>query len=185
MNMRIVAFAALLLAAGIAQPARTNACGYENPQTVALGSLNWVYPDALHVRAAVWQAEDNGLLSGSRPDSSGPLAFYRATAAVKKLGANLAGSLQAENGMAVSVVLIPQVMWTRFQFGPEGLTVQTHAEGPQDTDLVIVSEEKVIRALVDGKLDSKTAEQSGLLRFYGDPKEMASVRAALAAVNPD
>ncbi len=46
--------------------------------------------------------------------------------------------------------------------------MQSHAEGPREDDLVIVTEEKVVRALVDGKLDSGTAEKTGLLRFYGN-----------------
>ncbi len=155
------------------------------PQTIALGSLNWIYPDALHVLAAVWRAEDNGLLPPAGvTDASGPLAFYRAASAVKKLGTKLAYWLPVETGIGMSVVLIPQVMWTRLEVGPEGLTVQSHAEGPRDGDLVIVTEEKVVRALVNGKLDSETAEITGLLRFYGDPEEIANVRAALAKTDP-
>jgi hypothetical protein len=145
-----------------------------------LGSLNGVYPDALHVRAAVWRAEDDGLLPGGRTESSGPLAFYRAAAAVKKLGASLADSLLAETGLAMSVVLTPQVMWTRFEGGGDGLAVQSHAEGPQYGDLVIVTEEKVVRALVEGKINLKTAEAHGLLRFYGDAGDITNVRTALA-----
>lgn len=181
MKMRSMVFAAHLIIAGV-QSAVTHACGFENPQAVALGTLNLSYPDAVHVLAAVWRAEDAGLLlpRRGRADGSGPLAFYRAASAVKKLGTNLAGSLPAETGMAMSVVLIPQVMWTRFEVGPEGLTVQSHAEGPRDGDLVIVTEEKVVRELVDRKLDPRTAEKTGLLRFYGDPEEIANVRAALA-----
>jgi hypothetical protein len=172
---------AACLAAGI-HPAPASACGFENPQAVALGTLNLSYPDAVHVLAAVWRAEDAGLLMPRRDSAngSGPLAFYRAASAVKKLGANLADSLPAETGMALSVVLIPQVMWTRFEVGPEGLSVQSHAEGPRDGDLVIVTEEKVVRELVNRKLDAGTAEKTGLLRFYGDPERIANVRAALA-----
>jgi hypothetical protein len=179
MQMRSMTLA-ICLVAGF-QPAQGGACGYDNPQAIALGSLNWVYPDALHVRAAVWRAEDEGLLpAGGRADTSGPLAFYRAAAAVKKLGASLARSLPAESCMAISVVLIPQVMWTRFEVGPEGLTVQSHAEGPRADDLVIITEEKVVRALVDGKIEPETAEKRGLLRFYGDPEKIANLRSALA-----
>lgn len=179
MKMRSAVFAAHLVVAGM-QSAVAHACGYENPQTVALGSLNWIYPDALHVRAAVWRAEDAGLLPpGGKTDSSGPLAFYRAAGAVKKLGSKLAHAYPADTGLAISIVLVPQVMWTRFEFSPGGLTVQSHVEGPREGDPVIVSEDKVIRELVDGKLDPVTAEESGLLRFYGSPEEIATVRAAL------
>ena len=185
MKMRSMVFAAHFVVAGVVQSAVTHACGFENPQTIALGSLNWIYPDALHVRAAVGRAEDNGFLPPAGvTDASGPLAFYRAASAVKKLGTKLADWLPVETGMGMSVVLIPQVMWTRLEVGPEGLTVQSHAEGPRDGDLVIVTEEKVVRALVNGKLDSETAEITGLLRFYGDPEEIANVRAALAKTDP-
>jgi hypothetical protein len=181
MKMRSTVFAAHLIVTGM-QSAVAHACGFEDPQAVALGTLNLIYPDAVHVLAAVWRAEDAGLLMPrrGRADGSGPLAFYRAAAAVRKLGVKLADAYPAENGMAMSVVLIPQVMWTRFEAGPEGLAVQSHAEGPRDGDLVIVTEEKVVRELVDRKLNSGTAEENGLLRFYGGPAEIATVRAALA-----
>jgi hypothetical protein len=180
--MRFLIFAAHLVVAGVAQSAATHACGFENPQAVALGTLNLSYPNAVHVLAAVWRAEDAGLLMPhrSRAAGSGPLAFYRAAAAVNKFGVHLAGSLPAGGGKAVSVVLIPQVMWTRFEVGPEGLTVQSHAEGPRAGDLVTVTEEKVVQALVDGKLVVWTAEEKGLLRFYGDPEDIAAVRAVHA-----
>ncbi|NGN44971.1 hypothetical protein G6N74_28345 [Mesorhizobium sp. CGMCC 1.15528] len=182
MKMRSLIFAAYFVVAGVVQSAVTHACGFENPQAIALGTLNLKYPDAVHVLAAVWRAEDAGFLipRRGRADGAGSFAFYRAASVVKKLGVNLADSLPAETGMAISVVLIPQVMWTRLEVGPDGLTVQSHAGGPRDGDLVIVTEEKVIRELVDRKLDSGTAEITGLLRFYGDPEEIANVRAALA-----
>jgi hypothetical protein len=183
--MRSLIFAAHLVVAGVVQSAVTHACGFENPQAIALGTLNLSYPDAVHVLAAVWRAEDAGLLMPprGRAEGSGPLAFYRAAAAVKKFGTKLTDTLPAGNGMAISVVLIPQVMWTRFEDGPDGLTVQSHAEGPRDGDLVIVTEEKVVRKLVDRKLDLATAEKTGLLRFYGDPEEITNVRASLATAD--
>lgn len=179
MQMRSTIFAACLTVAGM-QPAALYACGYDNPQTVALGSLNWIYPDALYVRSAVSQAERAGLLPSDNPGAqSGPFAFYRASAAMNSFGKNFADPRLAETGMTISVVLIPQLMWTRFQIGLEGVAVQSHAEGPLDNDLVVVTEEKVIRALLDGKLDSATAEENGLLRFYGNPKDVAKVRTSL------
>jgi hypothetical protein len=183
MKMRPLIFAHLVIA-GVVQSAATYACGFEGPQMIALGSLNSVYPDALHVTAAVWQAEDDGLLPpDGNADATGPLAFYRAATAVKKFGTNLTDALPAKTGVSMSVVLIPQVMWTRFEDGPEGLTVRSHVEGPQADDLVIVTQDKVVRELVDGKLNAETAEERGLLRFYGGSEEIAAVRAALAAAS--
>lgn len=182
MKVRFLIFAAHLVFAGVSESAVAQACGFDNPQAIALGTLNLNYPDAASVLAAVWRAEDAGLLmpTRGRADGKGPLAFYRAAAGVKQFGTNLTDALATGNGMAISVVLIPQVMWTRFGVGPEGPAVQSHAEGAQADDLVIVTEEKVVQGLVSGALDPQAAEGNGLLRFYGDPAEIASVRAALA-----
>lgn len=45
----IAAMAALCLL-----PAGAGACGYESPESTALGTLNFAYPDALFVGTAVW-----------------------------------------------------------------------------------------------------------------------------------
>lgn len=172
---------AVCLTATAIQPTAALACGYDNPQSIALGSLNGVYPDALHVRTAVAKAEAAGTLPVEKTGAqSGPLAFYRATAAMKSFGTKLADPHLATAGIAVSVVLIPQAMWTRFEIGSQGVVVHGHAEGPVDSDLVVVTEETVIRALVDGSLDAAAAEESGLLRFYGDTEQIEMTRAALS-----
>ncbi|MCO5066502.1 MAG: hypothetical protein M9924_19150 [Rhizobiaceae bacterium] len=179
MRLYSTVFAACLTA-GALHPVDLLACGYDNPQSIALGSLNWVYPDALYVHTAVSQAEAAGLLpSDGLGAQRGPFAFYRATATMKSFGTNLADARLAEGGVAISVVLIPQAMWTRYEIGPNGVNVHGHAEGPLEDDLVIVTEETVVRALVDGKLDPMTAENKGLLRIYGVPEHIEKVRAAL------
>lgn len=184
MRFRFAIFAACLAAVGI-QPAALYACGYDNPQSIALGSLNWIYPDALYVHTAVSQAEIAGLLPpGDQLARSGLFAFHRATATMKSFGASLADPRLTESDRVVSVVLIPQVLWTRFEIGPGGVAVKSHVEGPEEGDLVVVTEEKVIRALLDGKLDGATAEEKGLLRFYGDAADIADMRAVLTKAPP-
>jgi hypothetical protein len=179
---------ALTLAGGFASSA--TACGYENPQAVALGVLNWVYPNALHVGTAVWQAEDAGLLP-ARTQAAGPLAFYRAASVMKHFGARLAAAKLGQAQLSVSVVLIPQVMWTRLQIGPEDVSVRSHEDGPSAGDVVIVTNEKVVRALLDGRLSATVAEDYGLLRLYGVRQQVESVRAVMAgttsldAASPD
>jgi hypothetical protein len=174
---------AIGMAFGAASPA--SACGYENPQAVALGTLNWVYPNALHVGTAVWQAEDAGLLpartQSAGTQAAGPLAFYRAAALMKQFGARLPAAELGQAPTSISVVLIPQVMWTRLQAGPEGVSVRSHADGPSAGDVVIVTSEKVVRALLDGSLNAAAAEDYGLLRLYGAQQQVESVRAVMVA----
>jgi hypothetical protein len=113
-------------------------------------------------------------------DGPGPLAFYRAAALMKQLGASLAEAKLAEAGEAMSVVLIPQVMWTRFEVGREGVGAKSHADGPASGDAVIVTSEKVVRPLVDGSLSAAEAEDHGLLRFYGGQEKIATIRTVMA-----
>jgi len=40
------------------------ACGFHDPSSINLGMLNLAYPDALHVRTAVWLAQRDRLISG-------------------------------------------------------------------------------------------------------------------------
>ncbi|MEW9834881.1 hypothetical protein ABUE29_04685 [Mesorhizobium sp. ZMM04-4] len=177
---RAVLAAATAACVGGGAPAPVVACGYENPETVALGSLNWAYPDALHVRTAVWQAEDVGILPPRvQPSPAGPLAFYRAAATMTRFGARLADARAPGTELAISVVLIPQVMWTRYQIGPEGTHTTTHADGPAAGDLVVVTGEKVMRAILDGRLNGAEAERLGLLRLYDRDGQSAAARAVM------
>ena len=176
---------ALCLAGIAVEPLAIQACGYDNPESIALGSLNWAYPNALYVRTAVSEAESSGLLPSSDPGArTGIFAFHRAIAAMKAFGAKLSAPSLQDTGTAISVVLVPQVLWTRFTFGPAGATMQSHAEGPDEHDLVIVTEEKVVRALLDGRLDAIAAEERGLLRYYGEPADTSRLRDVLAQAMP-
>lgn len=176
--------AAALLAAGLvlgAAPLR--ACGYHNPATVALGMLNWVYPDALHLRTAVWQAEDAGILPPRRKSPQNDLfAFHRAVSAMQGLGARiLTRPSPGETGDVFSIVLLESVMWTNFAAGDDGIVVEVHAERPRPGNVVVVTDLKVVRALLDDTLTFAAAQAHGLLRFYGDPAGQGAVRTRFAA----
>jgi hypothetical protein len=182
---RCRALAAVLLALA---PPSAFACGYENPSGIALGMLNWSFPEALYVRTAVWQAEQAGILP---PRPAAPAkdifgsGFRRAATSMNMLGGRLNADPAAGKGPSFSVVLIPAVMWTTFTPGDDGYAVAVHADGPAKGDIVIVTDEKVVRALVDGSLDAAAAENHGLIRFYGPTDRQHQVRAALAVLHRD
>ena len=73
-------------------------------------------------------------------------------------------------------------MWTRFVGNTEGYEVQLHADAPAQDDVVIVTDEKVVRALLDGSLEFAKAEAYGLLRLYGETGQQSAVRTMLAGV---
>jgi hypothetical protein len=45
-----------------------------------------------------------------------------------------------------------------------------HTTGPSSGDVVIVTDEPVIKALVEGQVAPQTARELGLIRLYGAPE---------------
>ncbi|CAH2408076.1 hypothetical protein MES4922_90047 [Mesorhizobium ventifaucium] len=142
-------------------------------------------PNALHVRTAVWQAEKSGILP-PRPENPAKdlfgSGFRQAAASMTGLGVRMSAAAPATGGPSFSVVLIPAVMWTTYTPTARGYSVKVHADGPAKGDIVIVTDEKVVRALVDGSFDAAAAESHGLVRFYGPADGQERVRTALAAL---
>jgi hypothetical protein len=175
---------AVLTAAGacLTAPAAV-ACGYHNPADMALGMMNWAYPNALYVRTAVWQAEDAGILpprARASPKAKDLFAFNRMLKHLHALGDNLnAAGLADADRASFAVVQLDSMLWTRFEGTANGYAVQTHAAGPAKGDVVVVTYGKVITALVDGALDAARAEAHGLLRYYGPEDSRAMARKAL------
>lgn len=179
MPTRVLVFAACLATVAM-QVATVRACGYDDPQSIQLGTLNWAYPDALYVHSAVADAEAVGLILPEPSADDGLSPLQHATAMMKEFGDKLFDQRLADRHDTIAVVLIPQVMWTRFTIDPAGISMQEHVDGPGEHDLVIVTEEKVIHTLLDGKLGADTAEIRGLIRYYGDAEGIVEVRKALA-----
>ena len=72
--------------------------------------------------------------------------------------------------------------WQRYviEVDVEHLAV-IHAAGPAAGDTVVVTHEKVVRALLSGDLTFETAEAFGLVRLYGDDSGQERVRSSLAS----
>ena len=56
---------------------RSLACGYEDPQSIAIGALNLAFPDSLHLRTAIWQAQVDGVLPREQTVSTQPRQSQR------------------------------------------------------------------------------------------------------------
>jgi hypothetical protein len=179
-----VRLAAAALSCGLATyPAAGFACGYHDPAAVSLGILNWIYPDSLHVRTAVWQAEDAGILPPRKARRGADLfAFHRTVSDMRALGARLtAAKPSGGNDHPFTVVLLDSVMWTRFAAAEGALAVEAHVNGPARGDVVVVTDGKVVRAMLAEVLGFAGAEAQGLLRLYGDAAGLEAVRARFGA----
>jgi len=144
--MKLVAFTLGALSAVFAGAPAAHACGYHDPSSVNLGMLNWSYPDALYVRTAVWMSQRDGALSrdglvaASNPAAAPMCVTHRLQAAALKL-----------------TVLRDRLVMT------------AHTGGPASDGVVILTDEPVIDALLDGKLTPQDARLRGLIRFDGVP----------------
>jgi hypothetical protein len=170
----VVAVALLAVA-----PAGTWACGFHTPKSIATNVLLWNYPDALHVDGAVWAGQRAGMLpmpdrrrlqaTGTERKLLDTHAYLAALRALHALGAAFdrrAAPDSASSGKAV--VLLETMLWTRF---PAGGQVEPHVTGPEPGDLVIVTDDPVVRAIADGRLNLAEAMAQGFIRLYGAPEQ--------------
>jgi hypothetical protein len=166
------------------------ACGIEDPSSLGLrrGALNIAFPEALHVGTAVWQAQLAGLLPRDpmlqrddvAPEARDTLRLVKANALLHRL----AGTFVAAPGDArptVAVVLLGPVLWTRFVPGDGVVQSSFHVQGPERSDVVLVTDSAVVEAIVDGQLTLARALELRLARLYGSPESIANARRWLVA----
>jgi hypothetical protein len=153
------------------------ACGFHSAQTIAQVTLNLRYPDALHVSGAVWSAQQAGSLpldrkrlraTGAERKLRESRAFLETSRSLYALGASFQRADAEEPRPDVALVLVETMLWTRY---PNDGEIEPHVSGPEPADLVVVTDEPVVRAVADGQLAVAEALEQGLLRLYGPPDQ--------------
>ena len=174
-------------------PLAAEACGFDDPDSIAMrrGALNLAFPFSLHVGTAVWQAQLAGRLPRDplalRDDLAPPardgLQMMQANAALGRLALRINGGSTAGARLDLAVVLLGPVLWSRVEAG--AVRPQVHVAGPQEGDVVVVTELAAVEAIADGDLGFAEALDLGVVRLYGPPAETAAARRWLAQVTPD
>lgn len=171
--------ALISLASLIAGSTAALSCGFEDPKSagVARGVLNWAFPDSLHVTTAVWQAQAEGVISRDQTPAAAKalVGYQKATEKLAAFRDGLAAGLDEREVPAIAMVLLGPVLWTRFERKGLAVDMAAHVVGPAAGDAVIVTDEPVIRALVDGRLTPRAARELGLLRLYGPASSVAKL----------
>jgi hypothetical protein len=186
---------ALAVAAAVAGSPNAQACGYHDPSGYGVGMLNWAYPDALHVRTAVWMAQGEGLLVRAAPvidaDPASPayrlqqmMRLRQTQAGLDALRDGLDAAVDDRALPAFAIVLIGPMLWARFERVNGVLVMASHVAGPAPGDVVIVTDEPVVAALVDGRLTPPAARERGLVKFYGDAQNAEQVSTSLERLAP-
>jgi hypothetical protein len=168
---------ALLLVAlgalGATASAAVSACGYH----VAIGGLSVVHPSSIPVAVAIQAAVSEGRLA-PLAEVPAPLALIRANGAMR----NFAAALQSDpSGVpAVAVVLVEAHLWGRSTSAEGRAAWQAHADGPANGDVILVTGEPALAALLDGRLRWDAAIASGLVVVAGPAEARAQVASVLA-----
>jgi hypothetical protein len=170
----------LIAAAGLVAGSSTALpCGFEDPTSVssARGVLNWAYPNALYVKSAVWRAQLDGLIGRSEPPAAAQrlVGYHKVMGRLGAFRDRLSAVTDGGAVPAFSMVLIGPMLWTRYEPTGTALNMTPHADGPSDRDVVIVTDEPVVAALIEGRVTPQAARELGLMRFYGSPEAVQVV----------
>jgi hypothetical protein len=123
--------------------------------------LVMAHPRSVEVALAVRDALDRMTLHELPPEPTA-LACLRADRMLEDFRP-LVISVAAAQDTSLAVLLIESGAWTRYSLSPEGVDVETHVDGPQQEESVVVTSEVVLRALLDGTLGLARAAKLGLL----------------------
>jgi hypothetical protein len=138
-------------------------------------------------------AQRDGLITRSEqaeatdPSTAKLRELFRLRETVTALGAlrdRIGDTLDGRSVPAFSMVLIGPMLWSRFVPAGASLNLDAHTTGPATEDVVIVTDEPVVAALLDGRLTPRDALKLGLARLYGMPANVDHVTALLDRLTP-
>jgi hypothetical protein len=184
------ALTAWAAAVALAAASAAQACGYHDPASTSLGMLNWAYPDAMHVRTAVWMAQASGVLPRREPLlAADPLSttfrleqlmrLRDTQAALGELRHRIDTGLAGQPMPAFAMLMIGPMLWARFDSTSGSVNMVLHATGPVGDDVVIVTDEVVVAALAEGRLTAREARAQGLVKTYGTRQSVERISVLL------
>jgi hypothetical protein len=169
---RAVAVIAIVALGASASPAAV-ACGYH----VAIGGVSVVHPSSIPVAVAIHAAVRDGRLA-PMAEAPAPLALVRANGAMR----TLAMALQSDTAAPppVALVLVEAHLWGRVVPGAGPQSWQAHTDGPASGDVIVVTGEAALAALLAGRLRWDAALAAGLVVLDGPAEGRARVMGILA-----
>jgi len=165
-----------LIAAWLAAalPGAALGCGYH---VQLAGGVSTAHAASIPVALAVHDGIGSGRLE-RLADLPPALAILRANGALRMLAATLEPGTAAIP--AVAVVLVEAHLWSRIVPASAGTQLQFHADGPAPGDVVVVTGEPALRALLDGRMSWEAAIASGLVVIEGPAEARGQLARHLA-----
>ena len=110
--------------------------------------------------------------TGAHRKALNEMAFRRTVAALKTFSTLLDSKTSGAQRADVTVLLVDEMMWNRFLIGNGHTLFSVDISGPQDDDVVIVTETTVLMAIVSASLSIDEAVNMRVMRLYGAPAEV-------------
>jgi hypothetical protein len=167
------------------------ACAFDGGASAGLfdSSFQARYPKSSEVYFAIIDAIDQGALDRSEFEAvvPGPPGYWRAAGRMKSIQQRLSTVAQVEPRpeRAIAVVFIESDLWARLEPGPQGFELILHTPGARDGDVVVVTSEGSIAAIMDGRLSAEVAFNRRLIAIDGEPAARDAIqKLLLAAFDP-
>lgn len=184
----VMALCASLLATGAGGAL---ACGYHPGLTS--DTFDAVHPRSLAVAVAIHKAQGSGVLPADPPAPT--LATFAGNGYRHAVGelrglqerlAQVAPRLDADGTWRFAFVFVRSRLWAQYTVRPDGASVEVHTPPAAAGETVVLSDESVLNAIVDGQLSFNAAVDQGLVQFADDRSERAQLllAAAFAGVPP-
>jgi hypothetical protein len=163
------------------------ACAFDGGASAGLfdGSFVAKYPRSSEVYFAIIDAIDQGVLERSQFETvvPGPSGYWRAAGRLKSIQQRLSTVAEVEPRpeRAIAVVFIESDLWARFEPGPQGFDLILHTPGARDGDVVMVTSEGSIAALMEGRLSADVAFSRRLIAVDGEVAVREAIQKLLMA----
>jgi hypothetical protein len=172
----LLAAAMLVAAASLA-----GACNYHGESLgVFDGNFRALYPKSSVVYFAIMDAVDQGLLERSAFEPAASGGYWNAVARLDEIARRLQAA-STPGGPAMSLVFIESDLWARYESGPQGYAVTVHTPGPRAGDVMVVTSEAGVAAMLDGRMPVTVALERGLIALDGEDAARDAVERLLVA----
>jgi len=153
------------------------ACGFDG---ILLNGFDALHPKSIDVSIAIRNAYEAGIVDKSavQPITPGSAGYWRAVGHLTDLQRWLSFDELSRERPTISVLLVDSSLWSRITgTGPQSL--QVHTAGAQDNDVILLTNEAVLVAILERRLSPDLALEQGLLRIEGSAPTAESVRQAI------
>jgi hypothetical protein len=167
--------ALLLLASGAAAPP-ANACGFDG---ILSDGFSAEHPKSIAVAFAISDAVTAGIVDKAAlaPIVPGSQGYWRAVGRINRFHQLLsATSVSGAQSPSISLLFIDSKLWARFSPKPQGYELQVHTSGASPEDIVIVTSEAILAAVLDGTVSAQKALDLGLIALDGNQDATEAMR---------